>query len=475
MGSLYHTLGIGAQSLYANRQGVDTAGHNISNAQTEGFSRQRVNLTQRDPSDSGGIIIGNGSYAESITRTHDSFLEKQLNYAVQTSGRSNSMSEGLEGIEQIFSPEMQNSVTDELTKFFNSLQDLSSYPEEMPIRTSVREAAQSAVNAFHRVDAALRQNQSFMDDKLEGMAIEVNGMLNEIASLNTAILSLEAGREGQANDLRDQQDRLVRTLSEKMDIDYYKNETGNLVIRGPDQTLLVDRGYAARVSTQPDPDTGHLNVVAYDPSSEAKAPREITSVFEAGAMKATIDIRDRIIPNLIEKNNEMAIAFASSFNEIHRQGYGLGDFSETVGRDFFELGTSDDRAAQDIAVSAAIIEDVNAISAAATPNAPGDNVVLNQLLSVRSKPILEGGNMTMNQYYADYVGQVGLEIERSHQERDADGVLLGDLSKRRESISGVSVDEEAVNLLRWQTAFAASSKVITTADEMLETILSLKR
>jgi flagellar hook-associated protein 1 FlgK len=238
---------------------------------------------------------------------------------------------------------------------------------------------------------------------------------------------------------------------------------------------LVDRGYSARVSTVPDPDTGLLIVVAYDPSSEAIAPREITSHFEGGAMKATLDIRDRIIPELIEKNNKMAAAFASSFNEVHRRGYGLGDFAEKIGRNFFEIGENSERAAQDIVVSAAIVEDVSAISAAATPNAPGDNVVLNQLISVRTKPILENGNMSLNQYYADYVGRVGLEVERSRQERDADGVLLGDLSKRREAISGVSVDEEAVNLLRWQTAFAASSKVITTADEMLETILNLKR
>src|SRR5436305_2066128 len=109
-GGLFHTLNMGAEALFTTRQGVDTAGHNIANAQTEGYSRQRVNVKQRDPLQTHGVLIGNGVYVGSISRAHDEFVEKQLNRMHQDAGRAAARSDALKQIEQIYSPELNSSV-----------------------------------------------------------------------------------------------------------------------------------------------------------------------------------------------------------------------------------------------------------------------------------------------------------------------------------------------------------------------------
>jgi len=460
--------------LYSNRQGVDTTGHNIANAETEGYSRQRVNLSQRTPSESDGNIIGNGAYVDGISRSHDKFIEKQLNNAIQDSSSSAAKHEALQTIEQIFSTELESSVSDEVGEFFNALQNLSTYPEEMPTRTNLREAASNMIAAFKRVDFGLTRHRADLDDKINGVAAQAADTVRQIAGLNMSIQSLEAGgASDQANDLRDQQDKLVRNLSEKMNISYYTNEHGSMVVRGPSQTLLVDGKHAANIVTRINPETGVRDVTVFD--SENKNPRTITDFIEKGELRSLVDVRDKVIDKLLTGNNELAANIVYHVNAAHRQGYGLGEFSEATGRNFFETSDTLDGAALNLRLSDAIQGDVNAISVAATPNAPGDNVVVNEILRLKDQRIMEGGTMTFNEYYSNYVGKLGLDIERSIHEKEADNIILGDLEKRRESVSGVSLDEEAVNLLRWQTAFAASSKVITTADEMLETVLSLKR
>lgn len=473
MGGLFHTLNIGAEALYTNRQGVDTAGHNIANAQTEGYSRQRVNVTQRIPSESRGNIIGNGVYVESISRSHDKFVEKQLNFATQDGSASEARKNALQVLEQIYSTEMAASISDQMTGFFNALQNLSTAPEEIPTRTSVREAARDLVASFNRVDFSLKRHRADLDGQITDVSKTVDDLVKKIAEINVEILTLEAGRGEMANDLRDQQDGLIRKLSEKLDINYYTNQHGALVIRGPSQSLLVDGRIAAHVENMVDPDTGLNKIVVVD--SERKSSRDITRQLGSGELKALVNVRDEVVPGLIESNNTLAVSFAEQVNTIHRQGYGIGDFREAMGRDFFEIPGDFGDASQNIKISDSIMEDVSAIAAGATPNAPGDNVVINEILRLRTAPVMANGRMSFNEFYSDYVSLLGLDVERTHNQMEADRVVLGDLSKRREAISGVSLDEEAVNLLRWQTAFAASSKVITTTDEMLETILSLKR
>ncbi len=471
MSGLFHSLNIGSESLFASRQGVDTAGHNIANAQTEGFSRQRVNLETRAPSETRGVVIGNGVFVKNITRAHDQFLEKQINETHQDSGHSEARLNALKPLEAIYSPELGNGITNELDKFFNALQDLSNFPEELPVRTAVKENAQNVVNAFKHVDESLNIHREDINDRIAGEVSEANGMVADIAKLNIAIKGAETSSSKEVSDLLDQQDKILRELTQKLDISYYRGDQNMVVVRGPAETLLVDRGSAAKLDIQRQGDGTMYDIMVLD--GAAFKPTVVTRENKRGRLAGMIEVRDKVIPNLTNSNNKMAGTFATSINDIHRQGFGLKDYKESVGRDFFDISDDPDLAAQSIKIDPLIVESSNAISVAASPNAPGDNILVNNMLRLKEQKVM--GDANLNDYYANYVGVFGLDLVRSQQTKDADETLIRNLNSRRDSIAGVSMDEEATNLLKWQANFTASSKVITTVDEMIETVLQMKR
>lgn len=474
MGGLYHTLNIGAESLFASRQGVDTAGHNIANAQTEGYSRQRVNLEQRHPSETRGVLIGNGVFVKNITRAHDQYVERQINDTNQNVGHSSARFSGLKAIEGIYSPELNSSLASEIDRFFNALQDLSNFPEELTARTAVRENAQNVVDAFKRIDKGLKDQREDINKRIHGEVEEVSTMLKEIAKLNVAIKTAETSASPEVSDLLDQQDKILRELTQKIDVNYYRGEHGMIVVRGPQETLLVDRGFPARFDvTRSGTDEGMYRIIVEDGASHE--PTDVTYINKRGRLAGLIEIRDKVLPQLIDNNDKMAVTLAQEFNAIHRRGYGLKDYNETMGRDFFGFTNEPLNAGATIKLSDAVEQTTDAISIASSAQAPGDNVFINELLRLKEKRIMDEGTATLQEYYSNYVGVFGLEVVRAEQIKEADDTLSKNLNARRESISGVSMDEEAMNLLKWQANFTASSKVITTIDEMLETILQMKR
>lgn len=134
-----------------------------------------------------------------------------------------------------------------------------------------------------------------------------------------------------------------------------------------------------------------------------------------------------------------------------------------------------DNAALNIEVSDLIVDSPDAISLSSTPNSVGDNVVANELLRLRDRRLFDNNNASFVDFYANYVGVLGTEAVRAKHQAETDGIILADIQARKESISGVSLDEEAAQMIKWQTSFTASSKVITTVDEMIETVLGMKR
>lgn len=474
MGGLFHSLGIGAESLFANRQGIDTTAHNIANAQTEGYSRQSVKISQRDPSIVRGHPIGNGVYVGSVKRSHDKFIEKQLNQHESSKSQSNEIYNSLQGLQLIFSPELTATIAQEVSEFFAGVQIASNMPDDLTARTVVVDKGKNLAAAFRNVDKELRTNRESLNETVLHEANEISNLTKQIANLNIKIKELEINRGSEANDLHDQRDSLVTNLASKMDINYYQDKEGLVVIRGPNESLLVERGLAATLSVIRNPENEAMyDVVALD--FDGDVDKNLTKDIGSGSLAGIIHVRDKVAKRLIDDTNELAFKFTDQFNSVHKQGFGLNNFSESTGRDFFEPLRDKDNAAMSIKVSDLIANSTDAISFGSTPNTVGDNVNANQMLRLRDMRMFDDGNASFVDFYSNYVGILGSEIVKAKHQSETDDVIHADIIARKESISGVSLDEEASHMIKWQTAFTASSKVITTVDEMLETVLGLKR
>ncbi len=473
MSGLFRTLNIGSESLSTTRMGVDTAGHNIANAQVEGYSRQRVNLKAREPHQKGGVLLGAGAYAESIDRAHDQWNEKQLNRANQSAGASSAKLTALKSIEGLFSPDLQSGVDVEITNFFKSAQDLSNFPDDVTIRTSFRESARSLAQSFQRVDGGLERERLDLNQKIAFEVSSVDDSMQQVARLNGQIREQEVLPGSHANDLRDERDRLLRDMTRKIDISYYENQNGMVCVRGPGDSMLVDGVMATHMYVQPGGDKAGMNDVMIE-GAEGGMDFNLSRHVGNGQISAMLEVRDKVIPGLASKNNQLATAMGGSINEVHSQGYGLNGFQESAGRNLFKVAVDPANAAAGMSLEDAVEASTDAISFASTPMASGDNVVGARILALKDHKILDGRSDFL-QFYSDMVGGFGTEVVRAEHVNQAEEVLVKDLQNRREAVSGVSLDEEATNLMRWQANFAASSKLITTVDEMLDTVLSMKR
>jgi flagellar hook-associated protein 1 FlgK len=475
MSSLFHILNMGGDSLQNARVGVDVTGHNIANAQTPGYSRQRLHITSREPTNFAKHIMGNGAEVQNISRVIDRYVEVQLREETQNNGEKEWLSDGLSRLEKLFNPELTSTVRDRMDTFSNALREFSNFPEEPAVRTSMVEAGISLSHSFNVAHSGVAALQEDLSAELTGSLNELNQKLSEIADLNQRIQEMSAGgRGGEANDLEDKRDVLIREVSSVVNIRAYKSDNGQFVIRGPADSLLVEGRNAARFSLSDERGLGkHPAVMLEDFGGVHK--RDVTYAVESGKVGGILATRDKYAQSVRDQLNTMARDFARSFNEIHQKGFGIGEFAEKAGRDFFGGIDGPGEAAQDIEVLALYHTDNTALGAAMTIGASGDNVIANALVRMFQEPLLDQGKLSVNAFYDRIVGRLGLDTMRAKEDHNASNIVLTQLKSQRESVSGVSLDEEATNLLKYQHLFTASSRVITTADEMLKTVLDLKR
>jgi flagellar hook-associated protein 1 FlgK len=472
-GSIAHIMSMGTESLMNSRMGVDVTGHNIANAHTDGYSRQRVNVGSRDPARFGNHTLGQGATVKSIERVHDKFLESQFRKESRTVTERETAESGLQRIENLFNPDLTSTLRDRMNNFFNGLRELASYPEEPAVRTHVMEMGTNLAQTFQGNHSDIVTCQKDINAEITAEVELFNKRLEELANINQRILELSNG-PNQAGDLLDQRDKIISEITKTIDCKAYENERGMMVIRGPGGSLILEGVHYGKLETDPPSDNVHANLYFRDYSGSVS---NITEKTKGGGKIGQLFVnRDVYAQKIRDELNVLAKEFGDAFNKVHRLGYGGRDYEAKNGRDFFEgLDMQNVEYAQQIRVADHITADPFSIGCAMTAEAPGDNAILIELVKLQNTPILDGGNSTFQAVYDRFIGHLGNEMSRAKEEKNAAGVVASQLKGQKETISGVSLDEEAANLVKYQHLFAASSRVITTADELMKTVLELKR
>lgn len=472
--SLNKIMGMGSDALFNARAGVDITGHNIANVHTEGYSRQMVETSARKPASYGGFVFGAGAEIQTIRRAHDAYMERQLGQELQNNGHYVALSSGLKNLEDIFSPELTSTIRERADDFENALREFSNYPEEIPVRVNLVDTASQLADAFNTAHGDVARVQQNITAEIEQSIGQCNAKLREVARLNVEITAAEVGSKNPANDLLDRRDKLVRELSEQMDVKAYGDKNSKIILRGPGDTLLVEGAYAAQFDLRYQDATDILPTVHLSDIGGTNW-KNVNKLLEKGKLAGLVEARDGFAGRVREQLNDFARDFANEFNEVHRMGFGVGQYRESAGRDFFLVAPDNADPASTIRVSETISADPEAISGAMSPNSPGDNVLANEMIRFFREARLGGGSLTFGGAYETIVGRLGTDVQQAIDEKDASNIVLAQIKANRESVVGVSLDEEAQNMMKYQNAFNASSKLITTADEMMQTVLDLKR
>ena len=211
---------------------------------------------------------------------------------------------------------------------------------------------------------------------------------------------------------------------------------------------------------------------AFDVRTTASAKGNVTHQLKGGKVGALLEVRDGVLSTIQARLDELAYTLTTAVNDIHQQGF-TRTGAQGVG--FFKALGQEDRAAEFLELSDEVKANVNNISAAAEPDAPGDNRIAIAISTLQGGKLMNNGRSTMDDWYNSIVSDVGVASAKNkfgmNQQRD----IMTQLNKMRDQISGVSIDEETANLMQFQHAFDASAKVIQIADECLKTVLELKR
>ena len=474
MSRIWSMMDVGRRSMMNSQTALQTTAHNIANKTTEGYSRQRVDLVSNDPVGEGKLRIGMGAKAGSISRTNNEYIEKQIQREGGELGFMNAKSEMLGRVEQVYNEQQTEGLNHSMGAFFNSFRELSSNPESLAARTAVREAASSLSNDFKKVTGQLKGIADDADFRIATKVEQVNQMTKEIATLNEKIANAELGGST-ANDERDRRDLLLKNLSEKINIRYGESKDGVLTITAGNTAMLVS-GFSQRdlktaaSPRQGDKAEGTLDIV-YSSTDGGKVAN-VTAQMTGGEIGGLLQARDKGVGDLKKSMDKLAFTLATEVNNVHASGYDRAGRTENL---FFEQPVEVENAAQTMALDQGILNDVGRIAAAGQPDAPGDNRVANLLSGLEYQALMDDGNATLGDFYGSEVGRVGIEAQRATSAQQSQTEIVGQLKNIRESISGVSLDEETTKMIEFQKAFEASARLVKTADEMLDTVLRLKQ
>ncbi len=483
-------LSVGKSGLFASKKSLEVTGHNLANVNTEGFSRQRVVQSTAIPNSTGGLITGSGVKVDEITRINDPFIDKRFNLASSGNQYYETRSDQLTQIENVFNEIDNEGLNQILNKFFNSFRELANQPENETIRSVVRDNASMVIKDIKRIRETLDLQANSIDKKIHTSVTEVNQILHHIADLNDKIQTTESNK-GETGDLRDQRDLALKNLSEYFKIHTYEDEKKRFVVSAQGIGTLVS-GLSvqdlATVSMNKEQSSnnmsGSLEIILKD-----RPAQRISDSFQSGKLSSLTKVRNSDLKKLQDDVDNIAYSFVQSVNAIHRRGFvnrhidvdqngtpvKYDKHGPTTGINFFAEPLEAHNYANQISLSEEVQADLSNISAALSPNAPGDNRVAIAISKLQHEKILGDGTTTLEEKYLQTIGNIGLETGKARLDAEQSRGILAQAKTMRERLVGVSIDEETANMVRYQHAYEASAKVMAAADDMFKTIISLKR
>jgi len=572
MSSPFFGLEIGASALRAAQQLLDTAAHNVSNANTPGYSRQQVSLVEAPPYTSPGFNrtglpgqIGSGVSVSAITRVRDSFLDLQVQAQAGVMGEWNTRQQELAKIEALFPEPSDSGLGGTLSKYWNAWQDLAADPTSAAARASVTEQATSLASQINQDSTQLGMIASGIDSQVSDQVDTVNSLASQIASLNGQIQRVTV-TGGHANDLMDEREQLIEKLTAIVPASVTTQLDGSVTVQ-VGGTDLVTSVNARQLVAQKDA-SGHVNPTWADGSA-------IT--LPTGQLKALLSVRDGDLASYQSQLDELAKGIADATNAISARGF---DATGAAGQAFFTYHAGNP--AGTLAVSQAVAADPRLVAAASSAGDPGDGSVAGLIADLRNAlsysagvpgtDVVGGTDLTTNgtahvmtiaaggalgqtwtfsgsgssltltgadgstqtidvadmaagttqvlnfdqlgieltisapvdakagadlvtdltapghnslvttslyspaqttaDFYSGLVGKIGSSSGQAQEMAQNQQLVVDQIQQRVDETSGVSLDEEATNMIQYQHAYQAAARVITVMDEMLNTLIN---
>ncbi|MEN9580591.1 MAG: hypothetical protein RJA70_3600 [Pseudomonadota bacterium] len=460
MAGLTDILRTARDALAAQSYGLTVTGQNVANVNTEGYVRRRA-LLQPQP-------LGNQDFGtvqiKGLQRLSDQYTE-QRHYAALGLSASASESDRLLGqLEGVFELTSGTGIGQALGQLFSSFSRLTADPSDLSVRAQILQQADNFASTLNSAAATLSSFKAELPAEAKAITQEVSGLTSDLAKLNAQITNAEnSGHD--AADLKDERDRQILKLSTLVDIRTFTNNKGLLVIQGAGTTLV--EGEVARKLDIGLASNGTLQVLSVNSSG---ATADVSRFLTGGRLAAIRDLHDVHATELMDRLDTFAFDVASEINSVHASGYNLDGGSGVV---LFDVAAGPASAARNLRLDSTIQGQPRMVAAAAlSPATPGDGGNALALAQLADSRFAAGGTRTPAEAYGDLIADVGTRKARASQDATMRESMTAQVYTMRESASGVNLDEEMISLTKFQRAFEAASRVLNTADELLERLIN---
>lgn len=330
MSGTFAGIEIGKRSLMAHNVQIQTAGHNISNADTEGYSRQRVTVAAMDPLDRPDLEraelpgqLGQGTVVQSVTRVRDELLDNRIFAQTNLESYWNTRDSYYSMIEQIYNEPDEISVRTNMDKFWQAWQELSNDPGSDACRQAVVTRAESLTNSIQQNNKSLLAIQQQVNGDIDASVKQVNDITRQIAEVNTEIVRV-MGMGDNPNDLMDRRDLLVERLGNLINVTVVRSDPDEFIVH-TDGQMIVQGGLARQIDQVTDMDnSGYSKLIWHD--------TQIDASFRSGSLGALVELRDKDLRSELQSLDTMTQNFADLVNDVHRNAIGKNN---VTGLDFF--------------------------------------------------------------------------------------------------------------------------------------------
>jgi flagellar hook-associated protein 1 FlgK len=471
MAGLFNALNAARTSLEVNQKSLEIVGNNISNVNTEGYSRQKSELSPYPSMNFGDFFIGQGVKVTNVKRDHDVFIQNQLVEKSSDFGYEDAQARPLSELERIFAITEENIATD-VDRFFDSVQELSASPSDLVLRDQVIQRGALLSTNFNNTINDLDTVNDNINDTLISKIEDVNSKMTEIADLNDRIHLIELSGQD-ANTARDRRELLAKELAVTVGAQsYYDTNNGMMTVQLPAGLPLVQGNSAMRLEAVTSGSQLEIQLHA------GGVTRTLDERNMGGEFKGLTNLRDTFIPSLKEDLDKLSYEIITQFNTQHAAGAGLDGVG---GRNFFNdppnmvpvpPANAWDDAARTMSVAITLAEQ---IAAGEDPYVgPGDNRNALLLANLDEQPFMSGVD-TFNSFYGKLTARIGLATSQNELSRQGAEDAVVQLENLRDGLSGVSLEEEMIDLITYQRGFESSAKFLSTVDEMMNALLSIKR
>lgn len=516
MTSTFHGLETSKRALFVNTTSMQTLGHNIANANTEGYTRQRVNTSATNPIWAMGFTksasagqLGTGVQVDSITRVRDSYLDTQYRRENQSLGSWQVLNTTFSAIQGIVNEPSENGLSKVMDNFWNAWETLNRDPSLLSARVAVSGAGVNFADTLKHVSESLDNLSKDVNANIDKKVLEANNLIDNIVQLNQVIRKNE-GLGDNANDYRDQRDLLVDKLSSIVDITVTDTDNGyNITAAGVNviegDTITALTAGAAQTAT-----AGQLNGYTQSLQEVQKirdqlngmvqtlvtgtskvtlgngyvTPKNMTALNDVTLKDGSIITAGNTIPqgSVIASKMEVEV---NGFNGLHELGYGLSD-PATAGVPFFVTSDGGDFSIDNIQVNPEIVKDTNKIAASSkyetvggvNKTIRGNSDIANALAGLRDNVFKFPDSLTSlsqgttDDYFRAMTGDLGIRASNTERNFNNQQNMTDSLEISRQEVSGVSMDEEMSDMIRFQQAYNAAARAMTTVDEMLDRIIN---